>query len=87
MPVPIAGPGLSVDQLQGPQSSLRLPNLPPHLSARSHSKVPREATVPLGDARPHLDICVHQDWGLLAREGAREAAPHPRAQDGPLPRG
>ena len=54
LPVPIAGPGLSVDQLQGPQSSLRLPNLPPHLSARSHSKVPREATVPLGDARPHL---------------------------------
>ena len=54
LPVPIARPGLSIDQLQGPQSSLRLPNLPPPLSARSQSKVPREVTAPPEDARPYL---------------------------------
>lgn len=87
MAVPITGPGLSVDQLQGPQSSLRLPNLPHHLSVRSQSKVPREATMPRGMPGPTWDIRVHQDWGLLAREAAREAAPHSSARDAPLPRG
>lgn len=49
------------------------------------ARFPERRPRPRGMPGPTWDICVHQDWGLLAREGAREAAPHPSAQDGPLP--